>query len=78
MNKNEFIALLRSKGIDAGIVSFDSNTNEGYNIRKNNIRWEVFVRERGVEYDCIGFLSVSDAVQDMFDELVAIYSPKID
>ena len=37
MNKNEFIALLRSKGIDAGIVSFDSNTNEGYNIRKNNI-----------------------------------------
>ena len=36
MNKNEFIALLRSKGIDAGIVSFDSNTNEGYNIRKNN------------------------------------------
>ena len=73
MNKNEFIALLKENGIPQGIVSFDSSTNDGYNIRKNKLRWETFTRERGKEYGCIGFPSESDALQHMFDELVAIY-----
>lgn len=74
MDKKEFVILLKAKGIDAGMVSFDSETNEGYNIRRNQSRWETFVRERGVEYDCIGFPSESDALQHMFDELVSLYS----
>lgn len=36
MNRNEFIALLKENGIPQGIVSFDSSTNDGYNIRKTN------------------------------------------
>ena len=74
MNKNEFIARLKENGIPQGIVSFDSSTNDGYNIRKNKLHWETFIRERGKEYDCIGFPSESDALQHMFDELVAIYA----
>ena len=77
MNRNEFIALLKENGIPQGIVSFDSSTNDGYNIRKNKLRWETFTRERGKEYDCIGFPSESEALQHMFDELVAIYAGDI-
>lgn len=74
MNKNEFIVRLQENGIPPEIVSFDSSTNDGYNIRKNKLRWETFTRERGKEYDCIGFSSESDALQHMLDELVTIYT----
>ena len=74
MNKNEFIARLKGNGTPPEIVSFDSSTNEGYNIRKNKLRWETFTREKGKEYNCIGFPSESDALQHVFDELVAIYA----
>ena len=77
MNRNEFIALLKENGIPQGIVSFDSSTNDGYNIRKNKLRWETFTRERGKEYNCIGFPSESDALQHMLDELIAIYARNI-
>ena len=77
MNRNEFIARLKENGIPPEIVSFDSSTNDGYNIRKNKLRWETFTRERGKEYDCIGFPSESDALQHMFDELIAIYARNI-
>lgn len=77
MNKNEFIARLKENGIPQGIVSFDSSTNDGYNLRKNKLRWETFIREKGKECDCIGFPSESDALQHMFDELVAIYAGNI-
>lgn len=74
MNKNEFIVRLQENGIPPEIVSFDSSTNDGYNIRKNKLRWETFTRERGKEYDCIAFSSESDALQHMLDELVTIYT----
>ena len=77
MNRNEFIALLKENGIPQGIVSFDSSRNDGYNMRKNKLRWETFTRERGKEYNCIGFLSESDALQHVFNELVAIYTGNI-
>ena len=53
MNRNEFIARLKENGISPEIVSFDSSTNDGYNIRKNKFRWETFMRERGNEYNCM-------------------------
>lgn len=74
MDRNEFITRLKENGISPEMVTFDSSTNDGYNIRKNGFRWETFIRERGNEYDCIGFPSESDALQHMLDELVAIYA----
>lgn len=77
MNRKEFIAGLKENGIPLEIVSFDSSINDGYNIRKNKLRWETFTRERGKEYNCIGFPSESDALQHVFNELVAIYTGNI-
>lgn len=74
MNRDEFIVRLKENGIPPEIVSFDSSTSEGYNIRKSRLRWETFMRERGTEYNCIGFPSESDALQHMLDELVGIYT----
>lgn len=77
MNRNEFIARLKENGISPEIVSFDSSTKDGYHVRKNKLCWETFTRERGKEYDCIGFPSQSEALQHMLDELVAIYARDI-
>lgn len=76
MNREIFMSLLQENGIDPNIVSFDSSVNDGYNIRKNRIRWETFVRERGREYNCIGFPSESDALEYMLEKLIELYGKK--
>ena len=59
--------------INENLVVFDDAIKEGYCVRKNYFRWEVFFRERGKEYDCIGFPSESNALQYLFDKLYSIY-----
>lgn len=76
MNREKFMSLLQENGIDTDIVSFDSSVNDGYNIRKNRIRWETFVRDRGKEYNCIGFPSESDALEYMLKRLIELYGKK--
>lgn len=76
MDKNDFLKQLEENGISPAIVSFDSSIHEGYNIRKNRVRWEIFLRERGREYNCMGFPSESDALQYMLEILVKLYGNK--
>ena len=76
MNREKFMSLLQENGIDPNIVSFDSSVNDGYNIRKNRIRWETFVRDRGKEYNCIGFPSESNALEYMLKKLIELYGKK--
>lgn len=76
MNREKFMSLLQENGIDTDIVSFDSSVDDGYNIRKNQIRWETFVRDRGKEYNCIGFPSESDALEYMLKRLIELYGKK--
>ena len=73
MIKTEFLELLDKHNINKNIVVFDDNITDGYCIRKNYYRWEVFFRERGKEYDLLGFSSESDALQYLFDKLYSIY-----
>jgi hypothetical protein len=73
MTRIEFLSLLKKYNIDEKLVVFDETMKEGYCIRKNCFRWEVFFRERGKEYDCIGFPSESNALQYLFDKLYSIY-----
>lgn len=73
MTKTDFLELLKQNNINANLVVFDNPIREGYCVRKNYFRWEVFFRERGKEYDCIGFPSESDALQYLFDKLFIIY-----
>ena len=72
MTKSEFLELLKKHNINEKILSDDS-IKDGYCVRKNHFRWEVFFRERGKEYDCVGFLSESDALQYLFDKLYSIF-----
>lgn len=73
MTKTDFLELLIKNNIDADIVVFDDPIREGYCVRRNHFRWEVFFRERGKEYDCIGFPSESDAMEYLFEKLFSIY-----
>ena len=73
MTKAEFLELLKQYNINENLVVFDDAIKEGYCVRKNYYRWEVFFRERGKEYDCVGFPSESNALQYLFDKLYSIY-----
>ena len=76
MTKAEFLEFLKKRNINENLVVFDDTLKEGYCIRKNYYRWEVFFRERGKEYDCVGFPSESAALQYLFDKLINIYEQK--
>ena len=73
MTRLDFFRLLKKHHIDPTLVVLDDPIKEGYCIRQNHFRWEVFYRERGKEYDCIGFPSESNALQYLSDKLYDIY-----
>ena len=63
MEKEVFLELLRRNGIDEQTVILDDSNRDGYCVRRNGLRWEVLVRERGTETDVMGFPSQSDALR---------------
>ena len=73
MTRMEFLQALRENDIDETMVSFGPVFREGHCVRKVWFRWEVFIRERGKDYDVMGFPSESDALQYLFEELHSIY-----
>ena len=66
----EFVDLLKENKIDTSIVHFENSVADGYYVLKNYHRWEVFYRERGKDYDCIGFPTESDALEYLLKKLV--------
>ena len=66
----EFVDLLKENKIDTSIVHFENSAADGYYVLKNYHRWEVFYRERGKDYDCIGFPSESDALEYLLKKLL--------
>ena len=73
MDRKEFSELLRRLEIDAHIVVLDDSARDGYCVRKNGLRWEVLIRERGVESDVMGFPSEDDALGYLAQMLLQIY-----
>ena len=69
MTHNEFITLLNQNNIDSNIVHFENSVADGYYVLKNYCRWEVLYRERGKDYDCVGFPSESDALKYLLNKL---------
>ena len=65
----EFVDLLKENKIDTSIVHFENSVADGYYVLKSYHRWEVFYRERGKDYDCIGFPSESDALEYLLKKL---------
>lgn len=69
MTRVEFTDLLKKHNINKHLVVFDDTVRDGYCVRKNHFRREVLFRERGKEYDCIGFPCESDALEHLFRKL---------
>ena len=70
MTKQQFIELLKINNRPTNIVNFENSVTDGYYVLKNYHRWEVFYRERGKDYDCVGFPSESDALEYLLKKLV--------
>jgi len=73
MTKTELLNKLNKENIPTNIVNFDDPIKDGLCLRKVYYRWEVFYRERGQEYNGIGFPSESDALQYMYEKLLSLY-----
>lgn len=69
MTKDEFIKLLDNSGVSSNLVHFENSVEDGYYVLKNYYRWEVFFRERGKDFDCVGFPSESDALEYLLKKL---------
>ena len=74
MTYNEFVVLLSENNVDTNMVHFENSVADGYYVLKNYHRWEVFYRERGKDYDCVGFPSESNALEYLFKKLSKLYS----
>ena len=70
MTRTGFLELCESKNISTNLIHFENSVAEGYYVLKNYHRWEVFYRERGKDYECIGFPSESDAFFYLADKLI--------
>ena len=69
MTRIEFLELCESKNIATNLIYFESSVADGYYVLKNYHRWEVFYRERGKDYDCVGFPSENDALEYLLRKL---------
>lgn len=70
MTKAEFLDLLKNKGVSTDSIYFENSVADGYYVIKNYHRYEVFFRERGKDYDCLGFPSESDALGYLYEVLL--------
>ncbi len=70
-NKEDFIEFIKSNNISLDSVHFENSVLDGYYVLKNYYRWEVFYRERGKDYDCVGFPSECDALEYLAEKLIS-------
>ena len=70
MTRTEFLELCQHHNISTNLIHFDNSVADGYYVLKNYHRWEVFFRERGKDYDCVGFPSESDALLYLSERLI--------
>ena len=70
MTRIEFLELCETNNISTNLIHFENSVADGYYVLKNYHRWEVFYRECGKDYDCVGFPSESDALIYLADKLM--------
>lgn len=70
MTRTEFLELCKNSNISTGLIHFENSVADGYYVLRNYYRWEVFFRERGKDYNCVGFPSESDALLYLADSLI--------
>ena len=72
MTKDVFIQELKKLGFDFSFICWEpSPARDGvYHIYKNYYRWEVYYQERGNEYEKMGFVNESEALDYLFGKLM--------
>lgn len=70
MTRAEFFEQLTQHHINTSAIHFENSVSDGYYVLQNHHRWEVSFRERGTEYECIGFPSESDALEYLLKKAV--------
>ena len=75
MDRSEFFSrLAEHKMITDGIVCFNDNFSDDiFVVNQNYNKWEVFYRERGVQFELKIFNSESDALNYLLNHLIDIY-----
>ena len=68
MTKAEFLDFLNRHSITTAVY-FENAAADGYFVLKNKFRWEVSLRERGVDLACVGFPSENDALTYLAQKL---------
>ena len=69
MTKTKFLEQCKNSNAPTELIHFENSVADGYYVLKNCHRWEVFFRERGKDYDCVGFPSESDALEYLLRKL---------
>ncbi len=70
MTRTEFWELCNKQNISPELVCFENSVADGYYVLNNYHRWEVFLRERGKDSECMGFPSESNALEYLLRKLV--------
>lgn len=70
MTKHDFFRELEINGIDPSSISFNDSIQDGYGIRHVYFHWEIYFRERGVEFNTRGYPSQSDALQALLRDIL--------
>ena len=70
MTRTEFLELREINNISTNLIHFENSVTDRYYVLKNYHRWEVFYRERGKDYDCVGFPSENDVLEYLLKKLV--------
>ena len=74
MTKSEFRNRLKQEGIPESVVDIDNKRIEDmHSLRFDGLRWLTFRRERGQEYEVMGYPSESDALDALFQRLLSLY-----
>lgn len=69
MTREEFFEYISQQQIETSSVHFENSVADGYYVLQNHHRWEVSFRERGTDFECVGFPSESDALIYLLNRL---------
>ena len=74
MEKRDFLQRLKQEGISESVVDINNEKIEDmHSLRFDGLRWLTFRRERGQEYEVMGYPCESDALDALFQRLLSLY-----
>lgn len=72
MTQPDFIKIITENHIPPNLIHFENSASDGYYVLKNHHRFEVFYRERGKDYNRVGFPSECDALEYLLNKLLKV------